>query len=90
MINHVTLDGVMQAPGRADEDRRGGFAHGGWSPPFGDNESGARSLSCGRDGLPDNADDVARLSWDQLKILAVRHADELEGTGRSPASTSDS
>jgi dihydrofolate reductase len=31
VINHVTLDGVMQAPGRPDEDRRGGFEHGGWA-----------------------------------------------------------
>lgn len=30
VINHVTLDGVMQAPARADEDTRDGFAHGGW------------------------------------------------------------
>jgi hypothetical protein len=29
VINHVTLDGVMQAPGRPDEDTRGGFSHGG-------------------------------------------------------------
>jgi dihydrofolate reductase len=32
----VTLDGVMQAPGRADEDRRGGFEHGGWATPYAD------------------------------------------------------
>jgi dihydrofolate reductase len=30
----VTLDGVMQAPARPDEDRRGGFAHGGWAGPY--------------------------------------------------------
>src|SRR3954466_10750618 len=31
VINHVTLDGVMQAPGRPDEDPRGDFRHGGWA-----------------------------------------------------------
>ncbi|HEU5388201.1 MAG TPA: dihydrofolate reductase family protein [Streptosporangiaceae bacterium] len=32
----VTLDGVMQAPGRPDEDTRGGFTHGGWALPYDD------------------------------------------------------
>jgi dihydrofolate reductase len=36
VINHVTLDGVMQAPGRPEEDRRGGFDHGGWAMPRSD------------------------------------------------------
>lgn len=36
----VTLDGVAQAPGGPDEDREGGFAHGGWQAPLADPESG--------------------------------------------------
>jgi dihydrofolate reductase len=32
----LTLDGVMQAPGRPDEDTRDGFAHGGWAAPYAD------------------------------------------------------
>ena len=31
VVNHVTLDGVMQAPARPDEDSRDGFGHGGWA-----------------------------------------------------------
>jgi dihydrofolate reductase len=37
----VTLDGVMQAPGGADEDRDGGFTHGGWTLPYWDDGIGA-------------------------------------------------
>jgi dihydrofolate reductase len=36
VFTSLTLDGVMQAPGRPDEDRRGGFAHGGWAQPYND------------------------------------------------------
>lgn len=36
VFNHLTLDGVMQAPGRADEDLRGDFPYGGWALPAND------------------------------------------------------
>ena len=36
----VTLDGVAQAPGGPDEDRDGGFTHGGWQAPVSDPEAG--------------------------------------------------
>ena len=36
----LTLDGVMQAPGAPDEDRDGGFEHGGWMANYGDERMG--------------------------------------------------
>ena len=38
----LTLDGVMQAPGGPDEDRDGGFEHGGWSFGYWDDMMGER------------------------------------------------
>jgi dihydrofolate reductase len=35
-ILSITLDGVIQAPGRPDEDTRGGFHRGGWAVPYND------------------------------------------------------
>jgi dihydrofolate reductase len=34
VLEYVSLDGVIQAPGHAGEDGAGGFGHGGWSVPF--------------------------------------------------------
>jgi dihydrofolate reductase len=36
VVENLTLDGVMQSPSHPDEDRRGGFDHGGWAPPYAD------------------------------------------------------
>jgi dihydrofolate reductase len=36
----ISLDGVVQAPGMPDEDPEGGFAHGGWQVPYGDEALG--------------------------------------------------
>ena len=37
----ITLDGVIQAPGGADEDTEGGFVHGGWTHPYWHDDIGA-------------------------------------------------
>lgn len=63
----ISLDGVMQAPGKPDEDRDGGFEHGGWVVPFlgeefmaqvGDEAEGLAALLLGRKTY-----DVFAASW---------------------------
>ncbi len=38
LIDFMTVDGVVQAPGGSEEDQEAGFAHGGWSHPYFDVE----------------------------------------------------
>ena len=44
VIEFVTLDGVMQGLGSPDEDRDGGFEHGGWAAPYFDEKQGATAV----------------------------------------------
>ena len=44
VIEFVTLDGVMQGLGSPDEDRDGGFEHGGWSAPYFDEAQGSAAV----------------------------------------------
>jgi dihydrofolate reductase len=45
----ITLDGVIQAPGGADEDLDGGFKHGGWTMPYWHDDIGAHFFSVMKD-----------------------------------------
>ena len=45
VFTNVSLDGVMQAPARPEEDTRGGFQHGGWGAPYAAMSSARLNLS---------------------------------------------
>lgn len=64
VINHITLDGVMQAPGNPDEDTRGGFIHGGWAIPGNDQVMGQAMGE--RMGKPDGGLLLGRRSYEQM------------------------
>jgi dihydrofolate reductase len=63
VTNYVTLDGVMQAPGGADEDTRDGFEHGGWATPYSD---GATVAKMGERMGEDRAWLFGRQTYEQL------------------------
>lgn len=64
VINHITLDGVMQAPGRPDEDTRGGFSHGGWAIPGNDKSMGQALAE--RMGKPSGGLLLGRRSYEDM------------------------
>src|SRR5258708_28818180 len=42
---NLTVEGIMQAPGRRDENRRGGFEYGGWAMPYATMEAAEESMA---------------------------------------------
>ncbi|MFD0776060.1 dihydrofolate reductase family protein [Streptomonospora algeriensis] len=61
LTDFISLDGVVQAPGGAEEDTDGGFAHGGWSAPYFDMEAMGAFI----DGGMENAEGLlfGRRTW---------------------------
>jgi len=76
VLEHISLDGVIQAPGGPDEDTSGGFAHGGWTEPYGDEILGAlvrRQMNLPFDLL------LGRKTYDIWAPFWPQHADEWPG-----------
>ena len=90
VINHLTLDGVMQAPGRADEDTRGGFTHGGWADP--DNDDTMSGAIGERMRQPDGGLLLGRRSYEDMLAHWNRqggpYKDALNNTPKHVASRS--
>jgi len=74
VVNHVTLDGVMQAPAAPDEDTRDGFAHGGWSVPYGDQVMGEFMSKRMSDG--DGAMLFGRWTYQSLRAAWTNRTDD--------------
>ena len=68
VLEMVTLDGVMQAPGGREEDTRGGFTHGGWSARYND----AVKMQVMGEGMSRGAD-LLFGRWTYEKMYRVWH-----------------
>jgi dihydrofolate reductase len=76
VLEHITLDGVIQAPGGPDEDTSGGFAYGGWIAPYSDEILGTalrRQMDMPFDLL------LGRKTFDIWEAFWPGHVDEWPG-----------
>jgi dihydrofolate reductase len=80
----VTLDGVVQALGRPDEDPRGGFTHGGWGPRYNDEVMG-RELAKGMARSGDML--LGRRTWQDFTTAWGRATDGNPFTAHLNAAT---
>jgi dihydrofolate reductase len=78
VLEHISLDGVIQAPGGPEEDTSGGFAYGGWSSPYSDEILGAalgKQMSSPFDLL------LGRETFDIWEPYWPKHTDIWPGAG---------
>ncbi len=76
VLEHISIDGVIQAPGGPDEDPSGGFAYGGWISQYSDEIGGTvlrRQMNLPFDLL------LGRKTFDIWEPFWPQHADEWPG-----------
>ena len=76
VLEHISLDGVIQAPGGPEEDTSGGFTYGGWISPYSDEILGTalrRQMNMPFDLL------LGRKTFDIWASFWPQHADEWPG-----------
>ena len=76
VLEHISIDGVIQAPGGPDEDTSGGFAYGGWISPYSDEIGGTalrKQMNMPFDLL------LGRKTFDIWEPFWPKHADEWPG-----------
>ena len=76
VLEHISLDGVIQAPGGPDEDTSDGFAYGGWSAPYSDEIIGAARMK--KMNMPFDLL-LGRKTFDIWAGFWPQHADEWPG-----------
>ena len=76
VLEHISIDGVIQAPGGPEEDPSGGFAYGGWIGPYAD-EIGGTALRT-KMNLPFDLL-LGRKTFDIWEPFWPKHADEWPG-----------
>src|SRR5215212_5893377 len=76
VLEHISIDGVIQAPGGSEEDPSGGFAYGGWISPYSDEVLGMalrKQMNSPFDLL------LGRKTFDIWEPFWPQHADEWPG-----------
>ena len=80
VLEHISIDGVIQAPGGPEEDTSDGFAYGGWIAPYSDEIGGTalrKQMNMPFDLL------LGRKTFDIWEPFWPKHADEWPGVNRA-------